>query len=469
MSSSRSRFWLLLSSKSPEASNEQHLAAARGRLVPVQHQDGGGDAGAVEEVRREADHRLKKVLLQQALADLPLRGTAEQHAVGNNDAETAGSVEHGHHVLHEREVALGLRRHAEPEASVTVVLGHVAAPLVEAERGIGDHAIVEQQLSVVEELGIADGVALLDTGVGQAVEQHVHLADGPGAEVLLLPVKGQVPRIALLALDVVRALDEHAARAGGGVADAHALCRREQLDDELDDHARRVELAALLAGVVGELLDEVLVGAAEEVGLGHAVVAQRDLGEVLDEAREHGVAVLRVAELPLVVVVDAGEHALQGRVLILQGRARLVQRLADVRGGLLDVAPAYAIGREELVLVGVGPRDHVGHAVGNEFLDLLLKAVRSALPEDQPKMSVLCSLPSVDPRSMSATGPRYRSSWLTVFADGWSAGENGGSPAGVARGPRFGARAEDARSSVSGSWRENPRKGVQVRRACADT
>ena len=28
---------------------------------------------------------------------------------------------------------------------------------------------------------------------------------------------------------------------------------------------------------------------------------------------------------------------------------------------------------------------------------------------------------------------------------------------------------EDLRSSVSGSWRENPRKGVQVRRACADT
>ncbi len=28
---------------------------------------------------------------------------------------------------------------------------------------------------------------------------------------------------------------------------------------------------------------------------------------------------------------------------------------------------------------------------------------------------------------------------------------------------------EDPLSSVSGSWRENPRKGVQVRRACADT
>ena len=28
---------------------------------------------------------------------------------------------------------------------------------------------------------------------------------------------------------------------------------------------------------------------------------------------------------------------------------------------------------------------------------------------------------------------------------------------------------EDWGSSVSGSWRENPRKGMQVRRACADT
>ena len=31
------------------------------------------------------------------------------------------------------------------------------------------------------------------------------------------------------------------------------------------------------------------------------------------------------------------------------------------------------------------------------------------------------------------------------------------------------ARREGCLSSVSGSWRENPRKGVQVRRACADT
>ena len=56
-----------------------------GRLVAVQHHDGRRDAGAVEEVRRQADDDLEQVLLQQALADLPLGGAAEQHAVGHHD------------------------------------------------------------------------------------------------------------------------------------------------------------------------------------------------------------------------------------------------------------------------------------------------------------------------------------------------------------------------------------------------
>ena len=183
--------------------------------------------------------------------------------------------------------------------------------------------------------------------------------------------------------DVVGALDQHAPGPGRRIADAHPLGRRQQLDDELDDHPRRVELTTLLAGVIGELFDQVLVGAAEQVGLGHAVVAQRDLGEVLDEPREHGVAVLRVAEPPLVVVVDAGEDAFQRGVLLLQRRARLVERLADVRGPLLDGAPPRPVRYEELVLVGVGPRDVLGHAVGDQLLGLLLEPVREPFQEEQ--------------------------------------------------------------------------------------
>ena len=344
----------------PGSVDEQHLALARRRLVPVEHQDGRRDAGAVEEVRGKADDRLEQVLPQQPLADLPLHGATEQHAVGYDDAEPARGVQHRHHVLDERQIALGLRRHAEPEAPVAVVPGHLAAPFVEAERRIGDHPVVQQQLAFLHQLRVPDRIALLDAGVGQPVEQHVHLADGPGAEVLLLAVKRQVARIAPLPLDVVGAFDQHAAGAGGGVADAHPFARRQQLHDEPDHHPRRVELAALLAGVVGELLDQVLVGAAEEVGLGHAVVAERDSGEVPDEAREHGVAVAGVAELAFVVVVDAGEDAFQRAVLLLQRRARLVQGLPDVRGLPLDGGPPRPLRHEELVLVRVGPRDGCG-------------------------------------------------------------------------------------------------------------
>ena len=153
----------------------------------------------------------------------------------------------------------------------------------------------------------------------------------------------------------------------------------------LDHHPRRVELAALLSRIVGELLDEVLVGAAEKIGLGHAVVAQRNLREVLDQAREHGVAVPGVAELAFVVVVDAGEDALQRAVLLLQRRARLVQRLADVRGPLLDGAPPRPVRHEELVLVRVGPRDILGHALRDKLLRLLLEPVRQPLQEEQPE------------------------------------------------------------------------------------
>ena len=203
------------------------------------------------------------------------------------------------------------------------------------------------------------------------------------AEVLLLAVQRQVARIALLPLDVVGALDQHAAGAGGRIADAHPLGRRQQLDDQLDDHPRRVELAALLAGIVGELLDQVLVGAAEQVRLCHAVVAERDLGEVLDQARKHGVAVPGVAELPFVVVVDAGEDSFEPGVLFLKRRARLVQRLSDVRGRLLDCIPPRPAGHIELVFVRVVPRDLLGHPVGDEPFRLLLEPVRQPLQEEQ--------------------------------------------------------------------------------------
>ena len=68
-------------------------------------------------------------------------------------------------------------------------------------------------------------------------------------------------------------LHEHAAGAAAGVVDA-ALVRREHLDQHADDAAGRVELAALLALGAGELAEEVLVDAAEDVLGAARLVAQ---------------------------------------------------------------------------------------------------------------------------------------------------------------------------------------------------
>ena len=89
---------------------------------------------------------------------------------------------------------------------------------------------------------------------------------------------------------------EHARGPSRWVADAHPLARLQQLDNEAHDRAGRVELAALLTGIVGELADEVLVGRAQNVdgallALGGEVgIAQVEGVEVTQQAGDDAVA-----------------------------------------------------------------------------------------------------------------------------------------------------------------------------------
>ena len=77
-------------------------------------------------------------------------------------------------------------------------------------------------------------------------------------------------------------LDEHAGRAATGVVHP-ALVRFEHLDQQLDHTAWRVELTTLLALGAGELGEEVLIDAAEQV-LGAALgVADFAVADEVDE------------------------------------------------------------------------------------------------------------------------------------------------------------------------------------------
>ena len=92
--------------------DDQHLLLPLGGLLAAEDHDAAGEAGAVEEVRRQADDRLDQVLLEQRLADLALGALAEQRALREDDGHAAGSAL-GHrrdHVLDEGVVAVAVRR-----------------------------------------------------------------------------------------------------------------------------------------------------------------------------------------------------------------------------------------------------------------------------------------------------------------------------------------------------------------------
>jgi hypothetical protein len=59
-------------------------------------------------------------------------------------------------------------------------------------------------------------------------------------------------------------VNQHAARAEGGVIDGVARTWLQNTNERVDDLGRGEELSGLGAGVVRELLDEELVGAAED-------------------------------------------------------------------------------------------------------------------------------------------------------------------------------------------------------------
>ena len=124
--------------------HEQDFAPAVGGLGLVENADGDGDAGAGEEVGGQADDGLEQVRLDDALANLALGAAAEEDAVGHDHAHHALGVGDAEHVHEKGQVAPGLGRDGvvAVEAVVRVVGGEVVAPVLQAEGGIGDDAVV---------------------------------------------------------------------------------------------------------------------------------------------------------------------------------------------------------------------------------------------------------------------------------------------------------------------------------------
>jgi hypothetical protein len=83
----------------------------------------------------------------------------------------------------------------QPDGEAAGILD-VLLDVVLAEGRVGEDAVEALQLAVLSLCCGAQGVLLADVGVGDAVQEHVHLADGPGGADALLAGEGEVARIA---------------------------------------------------------------------------------------------------------------------------------------------------------------------------------------------------------------------------------------------------------------------------------
>ena len=152
----------------------------------------------------------------------------------------------------------------------------------------------------------------------------------------------------------------------------------------MDERAVGVELLRRVAGVVGKLLDEELVGVAQLV-LGHGLPVEAPAGEMLNEVLEHLVG-QPFAVGPRGVAEDTLELA---RVGCFDRPQSHLHRLADVLGHGPHVAPVGPVRDHEPVLLGEGGVGLVAARLGQGGGILLVVDVGEPLEEEQREDELL--------------------------------------------------------------------------------
>ena len=111
-------------------------ALARLGVLLVDHDDAGGDAGAVEQIGRQADDALDVALAHQGAADVGFGIAAEEHAVRQDARAFAGALERAHDMQQVGIIALFGGRHAKGLEALVGIVERVeaGAPAFVAER-----------------------------------------------------------------------------------------------------------------------------------------------------------------------------------------------------------------------------------------------------------------------------------------------------------------------------------------------
>ena len=240
---------------------------AGGRVLLVEHQNAGGNAGAVKQIRGQTDNAFQDARAHELFTNYPFRVATKEHTVRQNARALAGAFERTDNVQQERVVALFGRRYAPRKTLPRVALRREPnAPRLHGKRWVGHHVVVATQLLPIEESRIGQRVPWPNVGRGEIVQDHVHARETGGGAVHLLPLKRD------LLARLRRHLEQKRARPTGGVVHRRGGQRVMRADaDHLRNDAthfgRRVELPFALATFGGEMPHEILVRVTKQIVL----------------------------------------------------------------------------------------------------------------------------------------------------------------------------------------------------------
>lgn len=202
-------------------------------VVPffVNDQNASRNSCAIKQIRRQANNRFNIPLFYNSLADNLLHPAAKQYTMRHDGRHFSIWLQAGDHVLHKHQVGFlaCLRREAEVE---TLLVLHPSLSVILREWWIGDHAVEQLHVIILYKHRGFKCVIILDMRVGNVVQDHVHLTDGPHCTIQFLTINRQPIRSLSQLFYKLPRLNQHAARTTGRVVHRHAFFGRDHVHQQ---------------------------------------------------------------------------------------------------------------------------------------------------------------------------------------------------------------------------------------------
>ncbi len=266
-----------------------------------------------------------------------------------------------------------------------IVRPRLGAPILQTEGWIRENNVESFEAPVAsKKTRLAKRVLAQDPRILKIMQVEVHPPNGGCRQIDLLPVEAHLPRLATRLDDLVRSLDQHATRTTRRVVDRIARLGIENPRQRPHDITRCEELTRLLARLVRELLQQVLVRITKQV-VRDLTGSEIERGERLDQIEQRRLRQL-IAIRPRRIAKDARERL---RVRLLDAIKDLLQREADILVCLEQISPVTPVRHIEAVKIRLNLAIDIITKFGDGLGVFLQPGIVNALQKQERKDELL--------------------------------------------------------------------------------